>query len=113
MFDWNKYYHLAIDLSMQNEEAQQRSAISRAYYAAYRLTRDKICRESFEGESLSHANVWKLVCLDRKYALYGNCGFELKKLREKADYEEIFDDIQDECTYALDLANQIIEGIKK
>ena len=45
-FDWNEYYDLAKQLAKESGEAQRRSAISRAYYAAYWKARELL--EVFE-----------------------------------------------------------------
>jgi len=51
-FDWNEYYQLSRELAglatgIATEEAKMRSAISRAYYAAFCKARDYLQQMGF------------------------------------------------------------------
>ncbi|WP_413509927.1 hypothetical protein [Carnobacterium maltaromaticum] len=109
-FDWNSYYNLAKELSVCNDEAKQRTAISRAYYSAYRLMRDKVSIASYEGRSSSHADVWNFIG-KTNYRSCKSDGFILKELRQKADYDANMPDLEADCEEALILAEQIINKI--
>ncbi len=92
LFPWRDYLTLAINLSKEPHEACLRSAISRAYYAAFCT-----CSEWYvakyttipDVQAGSHGNVWeafKSHAPDPTYVLIAGFGNLLKDRREEADY---------------------------
>ncbi len=90
-FSWQEFAELAIQLaSERQDEASRRTAISRAYYAAYHaasaLVRDRDLHPP--DQQLSHWLVWKLI----RDSHLPNCqeisqrGFTLRDARVWADY---------------------------
>ena len=101
-FEWRHLLDLAEELSKADvreelpeqdggfRQAALRSAVSRAYYAAYHTVREYL-RNAGRGEPPrgdSHTWVWRQ--LDRRQRLEGRIqreGFNLLKARKSADYE--------------------------
>src|SRR5665213_2905948 len=87
--DWNEYYDLAKQLALEPGEAQRRSAISRAYYAAYWKARELLEYSGPipRGES-SHQYVWDRFYSDLCSAgnTIGDVGNFLRRKRTDADY---------------------------
>jgi hypothetical protein len=120
-FDWTEYLKLAQDLATQptlqaSEEARQRCAISRAYYAALKTAHNFLCSldPSFVFERMDvHRKVRDKLLL-RPDQPSKQLSLELDRLglqRNKADYENTFDQLAAELPRALLRAQRIIEGI--
>lgn len=91
-FDWQDYYVLAKELSEREEEAALRSAISRAYYAAFCSAQIKVMQRApdligEEGQG-SHEVVWRWFRRqsNRSLAEIGVWGLRLRDDRVSADY---------------------------
>ena len=91
-FDWQDYYVLAKELSEREEEAALRSAISRAYYAAFCSAQIKVMQRASdligeEGQG-SHEVVWRWFRRqsNRSLAEIGVWGLRLRDDRVSADY---------------------------
>ena len=95
-FEWTEYLALARRLAKENNEAAQRSAISRAYYSVYHsalsfLEQTENFSVSFENPA--HKQVWdRFRRLGRTHAAVGLNGDRLRVNRAQADY---YDDIRD------------------
>lgn len=92
-FDWSTYLELADELAMRSEESCQRSAISRAYYAAFCSAREKLEDEgklSRTGGGQDHIRVWNSFQTsgEKTRRRIGQFGNSLKRMRGKADYED-------------------------
>jgi uncharacterized protein (UPF0332 family) len=91
-FGWEDYLSLANDLSKdQNNEAALRSAVSRAYYAAFNIAKDFLNKngaEISESTPSVHHKVWNEFRRRGRTGLtvYTN-GDRLKKRRGDADYD--------------------------
>jgi uncharacterized protein (UPF0332 family) len=92
MFNWDNFRILAEDLKQKEDEASQRTSISRLYYAVYWNARNFLEKDGFQvrdnaGKGV-HEQVWgefnRREGTTNK-AIYRN-GDELKKNRVKADY---------------------------
>lgn len=108
-FDWRDYLKLARRLAESAaDDAAKRAAISRAYYAAYNMTRLYL-HIMAKGEG-SHRIVWEAADRDsrEKVKLAGKKGWKLKERRELADYEPRMSDLNYRLTESLDLAQQIL-----
>jgi hypothetical protein len=109
-FDWPDFLTLADELAKRTEESCLRTAISRAYYYAYHLGRQRIIDNEFQivpgGDS--HKQVWEKFegspdweC--KKLALLAGL---LKDKRQRADYDKVFPRIVDEFPTVLDMARK-------
>lgn len=107
-FDWPDFLTLADELAKRAEESCLRTAISRAYYYAYHLGRQRIIDNQFPmvpgGDS--HKQVWEKFEVSpdwdcKKLALLAG---KLKDKRQRADYDKVFPRIADEFPTVLDMA---------
>ncbi len=94
MFNWREYLQLAQHWATLPEEGNQRSAVSRAYYAVFCSCRNWI-REHRPDVLLTnrgsvHQEVWKLFEYsgDKQQKLIGEALFRLRKARNQADYDD-------------------------
>ncbi len=116
-FDWSEYLALARTLQNQQNEATQRSAISRAYYAAFCLAQRKIGRQendpAEDQDAGSHEIVWKFFRSSHSVAArkLGEDGFRLKRLRTRADYSDNFTGLAAHATDSIRLAEAIIRRL--
>lgn len=114
-FDWTKFLALAEILSQRpDDEAAARSAVSRAYYAAFHVARDEIDpnRDRAARRGSDHGRVAELVGrMDLEAAL------QLRRLRNQrnaADYDaEWVEDSVEEVQFALDRARRVIDRIRE
>ncbi len=120
MFVWDDYLALAMELSGRNEEHCKRSAISRAYYAAYCSARawyEQTYQPFPRTGGSSHMVVWQpfqdpIHRSDSRYAFIGTTGDNLKRRRVNADYKLPFPgDLTRELYIALKNAEDIINTL--
>ena len=90
-FHWAEYLALAKELSQKGGDAAARSAISRAYYAAYNTARHhRAARRTVATRGGSHFAVW-MVLIDSgntNWRTAGNKGKSILEFRRKADYDD-------------------------
>jgi uncharacterized protein (UPF0332 family) len=125
-FDWNDYLQLALDLATQQgevwHEARLRAAISRAYYAAFHAAGSYITNHfqlsipeqsahSFVAGQMQSPAI-NGIQLDKRAKKIGQDLWRLARLRKRADYEDIFSQIQVESSFALLLAESILQRLK-
>lgn len=93
-FDWGEFRRLAEELRQRNDEAAQRTAVSRTYYAVYWRARTLLEREGFifrQSES-SHLQIWEEYKLKgHTHRAIGISGKALRDNRISADYLEVGD----------------------
>ena len=129
-FDWSEYLNLAQELaatnsdSSANSEAKLRSAISRAYYATFCLARNYL-RDIEKDPRLSRKNrdinehqyvAEEFIYHPTKMKNMVRIGENLSRLRElrnKADYEDTFYNLEREARTALMLAQNIISALNE
>jgi len=94
-FDWAKYLALAEDLAKRHgDEAAQRSAVSKAYYAVYCRARNSLEeRQLYDRKAVTktpHQDVWDAFESDHRqeWITIGQIGSNLKKDRVVADYND-------------------------
>jgi len=90
-FKWEEYLVLAKELSGKGGEAATRSAISRAYYAAYQTARrHKRSKSAMATQSGSHGAVWRALreSGNRDWRTAGNQGKYILDYRRQADYDD-------------------------
>lgn len=117
MFDWTKYQVLAEELGRRtSDEASLRSAISRAYYAAFCKARNHLLQE---GEQIpktgrAHKIVWdKYRKADqRRQKSIGTTGDRLRRQRGKADYDDTFPDLLSILQSTTTSARQLLEALE-
>lgn len=124
-FDWSEYFNLAQELAGTSEEAKLRSAISRAYYSVFCLARN-YWRDIQQDPRLSRNKTYDIN--DHQYVAkefihnqsksqrmtdIGRDLTRLRKMRNKADYEDTFYNLEREARTALMLAQNIISGLNE
>jgi uncharacterized protein (UPF0332 family) len=108
-FDWDKYRVLAEELRLREDEASQRSSISRLYYAIY--WRARLHLENNEGFNLSrqgesHKQIWRgYQTKGRTHKGIGINGDRLHINRVKADYEADVERLNDLVNESFRIAN--------
>ncbi|WP_013334752.1 HEPN domain-containing protein [Gloeothece verrucosa] len=121
-FNWEDYLTLANKLSEETltsaiQEAQFRSAISRAYYAAFNQA--KTFLENTDKILIPRVNIHKYVINqfqnspDRRRQKIGNRLLVLRTYRNQADYDSTITVRDETCQEALTLAKRIILAFKK
>jgi uncharacterized protein (UPF0332 family) len=122
MFDWRQYLRLADELmerSEELEEASNRSAISRAYYAAFNLALERAAaigldvQPSDEECGNQHAACWRAFRAhsDKKLRAIGTLGRDLRDIRNRADYEANLPDHVRKAERAVDDARRLINQL--
>ncbi len=92
-FAWTDFLALAERLARDSDnEAAQRTAISRAYYAAYHAAAIFVRAKGILTIGHTHSTVWRALIADPDpdRALVGRRGDDLKRLRTNADYRNPF-----------------------
>lgn len=117
-FDWKQYLTLAQRLARDADEASQRSAISRGYYAAFhtarRYVREAYPEVAFRGHGADHQEVWR--CLKQGTGperSVGHHGDRLRQVRAKADYDQEGLSLPREAAQALEQAERIIRTLQE
>ena len=120
-FDWVEYLNLAQELAgptktPADQEARQRSAISRAYYAAFCQSRNYL--RDKEGHSLpSGGQVHAYVQEQFKQSpdpLRSQIGHHLNRLRldrNRADYDDSVQDVDKMCVRDMLLAQRVLAAL--
>lgn len=95
MFDWAEFLMLAERLAERGaDEATLRTAISRAYYAAYHRASAYVRANALvpARARLTHQRVWEAFALvnDPRHAEVAVRGDRLRRLRTSADYHNPF-----------------------
>lgn len=90
-FDWTRFIDLAAELSARNEEAATRSAVSRAYYGAFCLARDRATLDEYKKPDVHRAVIDRYEqSPSGRERTVGQFLAELFRQRKKADYESGF-----------------------
>jgi uncharacterized protein (UPF0332 family) len=115
-FDWAEYLELAERLvAWRGDPAAERSAISRAYYAAFHNAKAyfllKGGRLTFRGEDHGTVADWFKDSVDRDLRKIGLDVERLRRLRRIADYDERFAHLSSEAQAAVTLARRTLEVI--
>jgi uncharacterized protein (UPF0332 family) len=128
MFDWNDYLELGKSLAQIQAEAAQRSAISRAYYAAFCTARNWLLARGFQITATRqvHDVIWNEFIVQTQPQVWstiarsnliharrlGNDGFRLRKVRQRVDYEDHVADLTRILQREIDRAERIREGLQ-
>lgn len=126
-FDWSEYFNLARELADLGEvhvcqEAESRSAISRAYYAAFCTSRYHLfCIDGKKRSSrdYSHYEVPERFIAhgdtsgDIRYTRIGTSLQELRRLRNQADYDDSFKQLSKNTRWALEITADILSDLRE
>ena len=123
MFDWHAYLRLSRLLAAAGRflksEAVLRTSISRAYYAAFCVARNRLAHEEQKDPDkiiYKHSKVWKAYknSSNKGSQSIGKIGVRLKRKRENADYQNTFrSNLPLEVKGALINASQILSDLGK
>lgn len=119
-FDWAEYLKLAEELANRHgDEAAQRAAISRAYYAAYCSARNKLedwqLLKRNQRSKTSHQDVWGIFEDDSRpgWEQVGQEGHNMKEDRRKADYEDQIRDLDRFTKKAMRRAKRLNSSLQR
>jgi len=94
VYDFRDFLAVAERLAMSDDEGDQRSAVSRAYYAAFHRARAFVRAENYHPGRvrLDHREVWNALRYDADPARVsvGERGNVLLQFRRNADYDRQF-----------------------
>ena len=118
-FDWKEYLNLAKSLQNRqgndySQEAAFRSAVSRAYYAAFCHARNFIRdRESFSPytNALDHSRVREHFRQQGRFDISNILNY-LRRWRNACDYNDTVADLSDLLEDALKNAQEVIDKLK-
>jgi hypothetical protein len=115
--NWHDYLALSRGLAERGVEAYDRSAVSRAYYGAFNLSRRWLEMNVTAIDNRgAHERVWKTFrgaeCANAatrlKWKRIGVLGGALRTLRNQADYADDVPGLDRESLAAVDVAEQIV-----
>ena len=111
-FDWSEYLRLARELADQRgDDAAMRTAISRAYYAAFNIaSRHKAAEEARSSQAGPHQAVWRLLKQsgNSSWRRAGNMGLRFMEIRQMVDYIDMVPALPWESRKALGTAETIL-----
>jgi hypothetical protein len=117
VFDWEEYLALAALLAADTgNEASLRTAISRAYYAAYHAAATYVRTEGLLRRRHTHQRVWNALAEgpDPERSDAGRRGDLLRRVRLDADYSNPFpEDLVKQARDAVPQARSIIELLRR
>jgi uncharacterized protein (UPF0332 family) len=113
--NWRDYLSLATRLVKENAEADWRTAVSRAYYAAFHTARQLFADLNFSVPRADRAHQYLVFRLSNS----GESAVEqagrnldtLRRLRNRADYDGVPALTQSQATAAVQLAETIIQEL--
>jgi len=115
--NWIDYIALSRSLVLRGFEASERSAVSRAYYAAFNLSRRWLELNAMPIDNRgAHERVWRAfsnaapasAATRPKWERIGALGHALRLLRNQADYADEVPGLRREALAAVDTAEQIV-----
>lgn len=119
-FPWIEYLHLAENLAETgthsvSRDAKKRAAISRAYYAAYCLARDKQWGADAEPPDGGESHTVLIRELIQSGGVKGQVGNDLQRLktqRKRADYMGYFSDLDQQTSFVLRVATRVVQKLE-
>lgn len=121
-FDWNEYFTLAQELSQAKggtrtaHEARVRSAISRSYYSVFCSARNYLIRKNVRPPKQEIHMFVKDQYLNSPVTAKRQIGSNLDRLRiyrNKADYEDAFDGLDNTAVLHIAMARMTIDELSK
>ena len=112
-FDWSRFLILAEELGQRrNDAAAQRTAISRAYYAAFCSARLRLRQDGgvIPPTSAAHRVLWNhyLTAKVQHRRAIGAMGERLRRARNRADYDDYFPQLASTVRLSLARARRLI-----
>ena len=116
MFDWSEFLDVAEELAQRTgDEAALRTAIGRAYYAAFGLARDHLVRSGVRipQAGAAHPIVWRRfhASPDRAQRRIANLGGQLRKRRGWADYDASYSNAASDALKVVTWARQVLADL--
>jgi glycerol-3-phosphate O-acyltransferase len=114
VFEWVDFLDLAEELAARpDDEAAARTAVSRAYYAAFHTGRDYLDRAEIPLDRVRNAHVQVQRELRKQSAQMGQDLELLHFWRKNADYDtQQFSNVNEQARSAVTLARETIDAIK-
>lgn len=112
-FDWVEYMTLASQLSNTKTEACMRSAISRSYYYAYNVTKKYVKKKVESVPPNDHIWLWRKMTELSMVSGFQSWGERIRLARNKADYDERFDDLENQVKMVMMNVMFIVQELKK
>jgi uncharacterized protein (UPF0332 family) len=114
VFDWHGYLGLADELAARSgDEAAARTAISRAYYAAFHAGRAYLNRVNIPAEVSGRAHRQLRQVLQSRDPAISETLARLHDWRKEADYDDSCSfDVERQASVAIELARTTIEKIE-
>ena len=116
-FEWTEFLTLAKELAQRSDEAALRSAVSRAYYAAFGKARALLMAEGVPlvSDATDHARVWEAFRSSSDDVRYyiGVDGMALRNNRNRADYDAEVTDIKARAQRAVRKAEDIYKALDR
>lgn len=115
-FDWDEFLEFAEEqVRRRGHPAAERSAISRAYYAAFHRARshyaDRGERLTFRADEHGIVPEWFRSQADQRLRMIGAGLVWLRQLRRDADYGDRFPNLTTEAEAAVRLARRLLNQI--
>ena len=121
-FDWAEYLNVAGELAAipfrpSIAEAKQRSAISRAYYAAFGKARVHLRDIDGDGniprgpQAHEYVRLAFKASVDPRRRSIGENLNRLRRARNRADYADLMHGVSREATFAIRLADHVIREL--
>ncbi len=119
-WNWRHYLTLAEKLSQEEDEACQRSAVSRAYYALYNQAKEWFMSDAsrrqlgLKNDERGHEKLWvEISRLGVEAKLIANNGQMLRMQRNKCDYDKTTGlNLREISPRSVTLAKNSIERLK-
>lgn len=115
MFDWVNYLIFAKELVERSDEAAQRSAVSRAYYAAFCKARNRLRQKGVipKEDRIGHKKLWKMYKEDPEVATrrIGFHGDLMHEIRKEVDYEDTVSNLPGKVKLELLMAEELLEQL--
>ena len=116
-FDWSRFLVLAEELGRRrNDAAALRSAISRAYYAAFCSARRRLRQDGLviPSTGVAHRLVWNHYnnANAQQWRAIGIAGERLRRARNRADYNDYFPQLASTARISLARARHIIASLQ-
>ena len=115
MFVWAEYLMLARDLATQGaDEAALRTAVSRAYYAAFCTARNTLRPDGVNTDNLrSHWSLWTKYREDPDpiRQIIGEDGNRIRGYRIQADYLDEFPDLSIAAQDTILIVDRMLESL--
>ena len=111
-FRWREYVTLAEDLKERTDEAALRSSISRAYYGAFCISRNYLGLSHYKRGDVHQKVIDELNGSDDEEIFIAGQSLDiLRKERNLADYDGIYDIAKVDIGRLINKANRVIEII--